>query len=270
MPGLQRNRYELKYTISEEKAKAVKQFMMAYLAPDEFNNPDLPGYWIHSLYLDNPALDLAKGTLQALKNRFKLRIRFYEEKPEAICFCEIKERRTDIILKQRAMVTKESAARYLAGHWPSPEDLLKYSDRDWHSLQNFCEKKNQIHADGAAFVSYVREAFVSTDDESVRVTFDRNMHAGDYNGKDLTICEPRLPTQILLPNGENAVVLELKFVNRFPNWMRELVHNFQLTRCAMPKYVKCVTAINRSKGKTITGMTGKRYDTDYLRKKHIL
>lgn len=267
MPAMQRNRFELKYTISERKAQLIRQFIRSYLVDDPFNKPELPGYWIHSLYLDSPDLKLAKGTLHAQKNRFKLRIRFYEEKEDAICFCEIKERRTDIIQKQRAMVTKKAAARYLAGHWPAPSDLKKYSDRDWASLQNFCTLKNQINADGAAFVNYLREAFVSTEDESVRVTFDRAMYAGGYNKRDLTIEDPRIPTQILLPNGEPGVVLELKFVNRFPNWMRELVHNFQLTRCAMPKYVKCVTALQREQGKNVNYYEGKRYDTDHYRQK---
>lgn len=258
---LQKNRFERKYTIEEAKAQAIRTFVMSYLAPDPFNKPELPGYIIHSLYLDNSALQLARDTLDAVKNRFKLRIRFYDEEPDSPCFFEIKRRITDIVTKQRAMVSKQTAARILAGHWPTRRDCLKPGPDHWGALQQFCVYKHHLQADGTAYVTYQREAFISPTDESVRVTFDRNMIAGTYNHRDLTIEEPRIPTQIRMPDGKPGVVLELKFVNRFPNWMRTLAHEFQLKRVAMPKYVKCVTALRRNQNVAVKGILGKEYDT---------
>ena len=260
MPPLQKNRYELKYTVTERVALEVRKFILGYLSPDEYNDPDLPGYLIHSLYLDTADLQLCNATLLGLKNRFKLRIRFYDENPESPCFCEIKRRVQDTILKQRAIVSKQAASKILAGHWPVPSDMRKFNDADWGALQQFCRLKNELRADGTAFVSYLREAYISPNDSSVRVTFDRKMTAGAYNHLNLTIEEPRLPTQIKLPNGEDGVVLELKFVNRFPNWMRELVQVFHLQRCAMPKYVRCVTALQRLNHRQVVGMIGKAYE----------
>lgn len=260
MPALQKNRFELKYVIEEAKARTIRQYLLSYLEADEFNDPVLPGYYIHSLYLDSPDLELAKATMKGLKNRYKLRIRIYDEKPETPAFCEIKRRVNDTILKQRAMVHKWAANRILAGEWPAKNFMRKYNDEDYGSLQQFCRLKSIINADGTAFVSYLREAFISPNDSSVRVTFDRALTAGTYDKKELVIREPRFKTQIKMPNGEDGVVLELKFTERFPNWMRELVHIFNLQRCAMPKYVKCVTALQRDKSREINLMIGKPYE----------
>ena len=48
------------------------------------------GYHVHSLYLDSPAYELYHETTEGVKNRFKLRMRFYDDSPEAPVFLEIK------------------------------------------------------------------------------------------------------------------------------------------------------------------------------------
>ena len=53
---------------------------------------------ITSLYLDSSALHLYRQTVQGIKNRFKLRIRFYDDNPGNPAFLEIKRRVTDVII----------------------------------------------------------------------------------------------------------------------------------------------------------------------------
>jgi len=40
-----------------------------------------------------------------------------------------------------------------------------------------------------------------------------------------------------------GIVLELKFTDRFPNWMRQMVQTFNLFRTSMAKYVTCAMAM---------------------------
>jgi hypothetical protein len=40
-----------------------------------------------------------------------------------------------------------------------------------------------------------------------------------------------------------GVVLELKFTNRFPNWMRQMVGIFDLERTSVAKYVSCTRTL---------------------------
>ena len=55
-------------------------------------------------------------------------------------------------------------------------------------------------------------------------------------------------------------MLELKFTDRFPQWMELLVETFNLNRVSMPKYVECVTLING--GKSYEPLQGAGYESD--------
>ncbi len=85
--NLQRQRYEHKYIIREDVALAVRDFVSSYLEIDSFGatQPNL-SYPVHSLYLDSPDLRLYQTTINGDKNRYKLRIRFYEDRPKAPVF----------------------------------------------------------------------------------------------------------------------------------------------------------------------------------------
>jgi len=43
-----------------------------------------------------------------------------------------------------------------------------------------------------------------------------------------------------------GIILELKFDNRFPLWMQELVRNWDLYRTTMAKYVHCIDNVPRA------------------------
>ena len=79
---LQRSRYELKYIIQEPTAHEVRAFARNHLMPDPYARSDNNySYNIYSVYLDNPGLALMNQTLEGMKNRFKLRVRFYDDNP---------------------------------------------------------------------------------------------------------------------------------------------------------------------------------------------
>ena len=75
---LQLQRLELKYIISEQQALAVRDFVQMYLEIDEYSK-DKPNfsYRIHSLYLDSDDLKTYWDTINGTKNRYKLRLRYY-------------------------------------------------------------------------------------------------------------------------------------------------------------------------------------------------
>ncbi len=91
--NLQSQRFEFKYIIREPVALAIRDFVRSYLVIDEYGAtlPNL-SYPVHSLYLDSPDLKLYHSTINGDKNRFKLRLRFYEDRPKAPVYFEIKRR----------------------------------------------------------------------------------------------------------------------------------------------------------------------------------
>jgi hypothetical protein len=84
-------------------------------------------------------------------------------------------------------------------------------------------------------VRYRREAWVSVDQAPVRITFDDQlagartptpefgMHSGPWRA-------------IALPK----TILEIKFTERIPAWVRHLVQVHELQRQSVPKYVMAV------------------------------
>jgi SPX domain protein involved in polyphosphate accumulation len=232
---LMRSRYELKYIIDEVTARGVRDFARSFLQRDEHAVPSLNySYPIYSIYLDNPGLTLYNATVQGMKNRYKLRIRYYNDNPKSPVFFEIKRRVQDVILKDRACVKREVVHEILKGRCPKPSDLVKPDDMDSYScLRHFTDLARDIHAVGRTIVFYHREAWVTPTDDNVRLTFDRDLAGARFDGRFVPPKEcwyhPRL----------GGVILELKFDNRFPLWMRELVRNFNLERTSMPKYIKC-------------------------------
>src|SRR5262245_25542842 len=114
---LQLQRFELKYIVRAQTALAVRNFVGPYLELDEFGatHPDF-SYPVHSLYLDSDGLDLYWHTINGNKNRYKLRLRFYEDQHAAPVYFEIKRRMNDAILKQRGAVRREAVTALMAGH----------------------------------------------------------------------------------------------------------------------------------------------------------
>ncbi|MCF7669436.1 MAG: polyphosphate polymerase domain-containing protein [Verrucomicrobia bacterium] len=240
---LQAQRFELKYIIREDVAEAISDFVRSYLELDEFGEgkPDL-SYPVHSLYLDSDQLALYWHTLNGTKNRFKLRVRYYSEAPDAPAFFEIKRRMNNCIMKQRGGVRREAVPLLLKGQLPEPEHLVADSPKYMVAVQRFCFLLAYINARPMTHVGYQREAWISRGDNSVRVTLDRHVGSEpDFLGKMET--DMRTP---VYPFGDN-VILELKFTDRHPTWFREMVRVFGLMQCGAAKYAEGVNAIGEEK-----------------------
>jgi hypothetical protein len=98
-------------------------------------------------------------------------------------------------------------------------------------LQRFTYLQQQLNARPKLHNNYQREAWVSSGNNSIRITFDRNIHIEPFFENHAVIPLTRA-RQIY----SEFVVLELKFTGRFPNWFRDLVDRFNLMRSAASKY----------------------------------
>ena len=230
---LQLQRFELKYIINEPIALAIRDYVRTQLDLDEFSvgKPNF-SYPVHSLYLDSDDLHLYQSTINSEKNRYKLRLRFYSDQPAAPVFFEIKRRVDGAILKQRCAVKRQAVDSILAGHMPDPEHLESKEPKHFFALQRFCELMMLLEAKPKVHVGYLREAWLPHDDNSVRVTMDRQV-------RDDPEPTARLSTQMLNPVlvFGDSVILEIKFTGRFPAWLAEMVRAFNLRKSSAAKYV---------------------------------
>ena len=245
-------RFELKYVIEEPRAVAVADFVSTYLRPSEHNGSGpIRGHPVISLYLDSPDFFFFQQAYTGHKNRMKLRIRFYDDEWQRPAFLEIKRRVSEVICKDRAMMTREGVRQILTEGWPNQpfwadnNHLLKGKLRQ-DVNEDFWGFANTMRAFGSIYVSYYREIYEATDDEELRVTFDRYIHGSRYDGSGrLEVPKrgwrPYLPPY-LSPFPRDGVILELKFDNQAPRWMFDLVKIFNLRQTPVCKYAACIYA----------------------------
>ena len=264
---MQLQRFELKYVVGEDAALAIREFIRSYLELDEFgaSRPNY-SYPVHSLYLDSDDLALYRGTINGDKNRFKLRLRYYNDDPQTPVFFEIKRRLNNIIAKQRGGVHRKAVAWLLGGHLPEPAHLVSPGAKQLVAVERFCQLMTRQHAKPKAHIAYQREAWISPHDNSVRVTLDRHIQ-----------CEPRLNHQLTTRVNrpvvvfDRQVVLELKFTDRFPDWFRDLVRVFSLMQCGAAKYAEGVNLLGEDRflggpgEPAFAGLTGRATPSEFLR-----
>jgi hypothetical protein len=246
----QRQRREIKYIISEDLALKVRSYLSSYLEPDEFavGKPD-NSYQVHTLYLDSNQLATYHSANNGDRNRFKLRIRYYDADPWSPVAFEIKRRINEGIVKQRARVKREAVHALLAGESPRPEHLHKWKPQEWSDLLDFWQLVERLQAAPRAHNSYLREAYLNQPEASVRVTLDRYVRMCPEFSWDLGV---DLPDAVEV--WPDIVVLELKFTERMPTWMIEMVRGFDLKSTGAAKYVDGCDLVGHQKvARRLTG-----------------
>jgi hypothetical protein len=235
---LQTQRFELKYLVREETALAIRRFASCYLKPDDFAAKFKDySYPVHSLYLDSADLATYQAVQSGEKNRFKLRIRYYRN-DDATVYFEIKRRTNDVISKMRAKVRRDAVQALLNGQPPQLRHLATPDAKQFFALQEFCRLTHRLGATPKSHVAYQREAWMSPVNNSMRLTFDREVQ-----------CEPEFSAALTTSLGaavqpfESKVILELKFVDRLPGWCAEMVRLFGLVRGGAPKYAQGLALI---------------------------
>ncbi len=245
-------RYELKYVIREPRAVAIADFVSTYLRPSEHNGSGpIRGHPVISLYLDSPDYFFFRQSYTGHKNRMKLRIRFYDDAWERPAFLEVKRRVSEVICKDRAMISREGVRQILTRGWPIepyvPDTAhLKHGHRRQDVSDDFWGFANTVRARGMIYVSYFREIYESGDDDELRVTFDREVRGSRYDGSGRLETPkrgwlPYMPPH-MAPFPRDGIILELKFDERPPRWMLNLVKIFNLSQTPVCKYTACIFA----------------------------
>ena len=215
------SRREYKYLLDERTAARVRAEIRGICVPDAHGER----YTIDTLYVDTLALDLYHATVENQRVREKLRIRTYDG--ARTVFLEVKKRVDDVIVKSRAELPRQSWAEILeTGDIDRAPDAGVFFARYHRRAYVPC-----------LIVRYERDAYTSTLDDYVRVTFDRDISARPCSYLDF---EDRAMTPV-----DSGVVLELKFSGNAPAWMRNLVRKLELPRLAFSKYARAVETVAR-------------------------
>ena len=188
-----------------------------------------------NLYLDTANFDLYMASLTDQVDRYKLRIRWYGEGIAGPYFFEVKRKVRQVIVKDRARVSRDDFRALLRGE--------PISIPDGPSFDNLTAFRSRVSLRGAEPVlmtRYTREPYESVFGEYARLTLDRAMCFQPARGYDVRE-DPRAWTYSdaswATAGVRCAAVLELKFTRDFPRWMSDLVAEFDLQRIGYSKDV---------------------------------
>ncbi len=229
-----RSRFECKYLISPVAVPAIRAFIQPFMAPDRYAARwESNRYAICSLYLDGQDLRLYQQTVGGEKDRFKLRVRTYDDDPDSPVFFEVKRKHNNIVSKQRAALTRSDAIRLVEHGINGWMDGLSVEAVD--DLNCFALYADLTNARPLVRVKYMREAYEARGGDPVRITIDTDlMHSITFNH------ELGHETGRWVTTPVAGSILELKFTERYPEWIADLVHAFGLRQQPVPKYVLSV------------------------------
>jgi hypothetical protein len=190
-------------------------------------------YTVRSLYYDSPKLDFYWEKIDGVKVRRKLRIRSYNTlKSDSAAFLEIKRRYGTAIVKERAKYSYTEITRLMS----SPANIWLTYDQSTDGslvLGKWVDNIVRWNLEPAVVVAYEREAYVGRydDDNNVRLTIDMDVRARITESVDELFA-----TDNEIPITGNLYILELKYNNFMPKWMRALVQEFGLQQRSISKY----------------------------------
>lgn len=217
-------RNEWKYLISTAEKELLCRRLGSMLQPDR--HAENGSYVIRSLYFEDYWNSAYKEKDAGILMRKKYRIRIYNYSDSNIKL-ERKKKYGSYIYKESAPLTRQQVGWILSGEYDfllkSPYPLC----REFYveCISNLLRPR--------VIVDYEREPLV-LEEGTVRITFDSDVRAavGSYDIFDDTL--PALP--VLEPG---KLVMEVKFTEFCPQFVKTLLQPYAAEHTALSKYVLC-------------------------------
>jgi len=218
-------RHELKYYLHPYEYEALRVRVNSSLSLDR-NSVDSSGYHIRSLYFDTAEDTALFEKNYGVMNRKKYRIRIYNRSDRWIKL-ERKSKMGEYICKESASLSRAEYDSIIRGDL---EFLLKRNDP---LLTQFYYGITVHGLRPKVIVDYVREAYLYSLGD-VRVTFDKGLSTV-LNTLDIFDNEAA-PIRIFRQPQE---ILEIKYNDYLPIFVKELLDLRTSVRSAISKYVIC-------------------------------
>ena len=232
-------RIEYKYLVPNELMGELRAQILPYLRldppPGGGNRAD---YTVRSVYYDTPRFECYDGKADGLRMRNKFRIRGYGcGENRSVVFLEIKRKCESFIRKHRAPLAHDDVQAFLASR-----DVDRYiqcksgSSREKEDELRFLYHYGRHGLRPTVLVVYEREAFAGKFDQSLRVTFDKNVRGSAFPTLEQLYDDSQLV--FALPG---RFIFEVKFFRyALPAWVRSIVRQYELPRMALSKYAMCL------------------------------
>jgi hypothetical protein len=220
-------RYEIKYIISDEVYRLIKQQLVDYMEADKYSRND-NFYTICNIYYDTPANEIIRKSIEKPVYKEKLRLRSYGNvNLNDTVYLEIKKKYNGCVYKRRTEITLAQAYSYInTGQKPEAKNRLDKQIKN--EIDFMLHKYTPLIP--AVFLSYDRVALYAMDDKSFRVTFDSNIRTRRYEvGLDKGIYG-----DLLLP--ADKWLMEVKTKDTIPLWFTKLLSVYKIFPVSFSKY----------------------------------
>ena len=221
-------RNEYKHVINKSHAAVLKSRLKTLLKTDPFANEN-GEYFIRSLYFDTYEDKSLYEKLNGVPFRHKYRIRFYNFDASVIKL-ENKIKKYNSATKLIANLSKEEVEKIFRQQY----DFLKYSEDPLKTA--FYQELNSEGLIPKTVVDYIRTPFIYPHG-NVRITIDSNIRSpvGQIGITDLF--NPNTPTVSIFP--DERCVLEVKYDEFLPDFIRKIIQTEGATTSSMSKYASC-------------------------------
>ena len=226
-----KSHHELRFFVTAEKALRVRDFVREYMDFDEHSvgQPDF-SYPVHTVHLDSEDWKLYWRTIRGDQDRWKLRLRYYDDQPDSPVFCEVKHQMTDVIMKHRGGLKRAALLDLLAGEMPHPSQFISQTPAESEALERFLALMRRVNARPRLHTAFRREAYES-DSLQERVILDRSICVREVSD-DLLSMQMGNP----LVCSTHTVIVGTRFAERFPNWYRDMVRTFELSESPLGEH----------------------------------
>ncbi len=216
-------RKEHKFFISEIQKDTLLYRLNIIMQRDEFG--DNGAYTVTSLYFDDYKKSSLFTKISGENERFKWRIRFYDENKEEF-FLERKEKLGSLVYKKRVLLSKKECENAL------------YNPSDWEDDGNSLKKlfftmlSNGL-INPSVVVRYNRIAFVEKT-TNTRICFDMQLSSGYANFDILNDDIVYIPC---LEKGVN--ILEVKYDDILPSYIKSVLQCCETSMQSVSKFIIC-------------------------------
>lgn len=216
-------RHEFKHEVTEFDYLVLKTRLLNMMCPD--SNGDNGKYRVRSLYFDNLYDTALREKVDGVNYREKFRIRAYDGNHDFIRL-EKKSKINGLCNKQSTNLSAEEVNKIIHG------DIEFLEQSNIPLKQELYVKMRNQGLKPKTVVDYSREAFIYPAG-NVRITLDYDIRTGllstDFMEND----------SVTIPAGDKVIILEVKWDEFLPDFVRDIVQIKGRKSVAYSKYAAC-------------------------------
>lgn len=220
------NRVEEKYIVTKAQYEKMVSLFGTMMKCDEYSKNG-KFYQICNIYYDTADNNLIRTSLLKPRYKEKFRLRSYgTPKEDTKVFLEVKKKYNGIVNKRRSTLSLQEAYEFTDTN-VIPE-IKPYMNEQ--VLKELRYSLSLYKLQPKVFISYERRAFFGAEDDSFRVTFDRNIITRRYD----VALEKGVYGEKLIK--DNTMILEVKYTERMPLWFIAIIRKLGLEKGSFSKY----------------------------------